>query len=65
MNKLITAILLALLATGSISGCVVDDGRRGGSAPLGHMENHGEGQRDRDDHRDDHRDRDDDHRDHH
>jgi hypothetical protein len=63
MKKLIAAIFLAFLGAGSISGCVVDDGHRGG--PPGHMENHGEGPRDRNDHGDDHRDRDDDHRDHH
>ncbi len=61
MNKLIAAIFLALLAAGSISGCVVDDGRRGGGGPPGHMDHHGDG----DEHGDDHRDRDDDHREHH
>lgn len=51
MKKLISTIFLAVLAFGSIYGCVVDDGHRGDGRRGGH-DNH----MDRDDHRDNHRD---------
>jgi hypothetical protein len=60
MKKPIAAIFLVLLAAGFVSGCVVDDGRRGGGGPYGHMDHRDDG----DDHEDNRRDKGDD-REHH
>ena len=71
MKKLIATIFLAVLAVGSMYGCVFDDGYRGDGRRGGHMEHQGDGPRDRDEHRggeerkDDHREHRDQRRDDH
>lgn len=58
MMKLIAKIFLAMLLVGSISGCLIDDGRGGGMRGGEHMDRGGDEHRggmDRDDRRGDRR----------